>query len=189
VKDPENTSQNNLTDVIVKDFSKHPVVVALRDSNVGVQLITPRVVRKVESPQIAENLKVEEVAHSGEHAILRTDNATEKPQVYPLMVAVEKNPARGATERGPTRIFVVGDSWCLDNTQIESGANRAFANNIFSWMLDHSTVLEGVGPRSAIEYRWLLSTSQQRMLLWVLLGALPGGILLFGGLVWIRRRK
>jgi gliding motility-associatede transport system auxiliary component len=189
VKDPERTTQNSLSDVVVEDFTKHPVVVPLRDSNAQVQLIGPRVLRKTESPQIAESLKVEEVARSGEHAFLRRDNATERPQAYSLMVAVEKNPVKGATERGPTRIFVVGDSECLDNRQIESGANRAFANYVFNWMLDRSTVLEGVGPRSRIEYRWLLSTSQQRVLLWVLLGALPGGILLFGGLIWIRRRK
>jgi gliding motility-associatede transport system auxiliary component len=189
VKDPDATHTGDMLDVIISDFSKHPVVSPLRDSDWPIQLIKPRALRKIESPQIADDLKVEEIARSGPRSFLQGDNPVEKPQSYPLIVAVEKNPVKGATDRGPTRILAVGDSIFLDNGQIESAANRAFADYLFNWLLDRSLTLQGVGPRPMTGYRYLLSTSQQKVLLWILLGAVPGGILLFGGLVWIRRRK
>jgi ABC-type uncharacterized transport system involved in gliding motility auxiliary subunit len=189
VKDPDATYTGNMTDLIVKRFTKHPVVSPLRDSESQIQLFLPRALRKIENQQISDTLKVDEVAFSGPRSFLQQNNPAEQPQSYPVMVAVEKNPVKGAAERGPTRIFVVGDSMFLDNQAIEAGANLAFANNVFNWMLDRGIVLQGVGPKSMIGHRILLSTSEQKMLLWILLGALPGGVLLFGGLIWIRRRK
>jgi LPXTG-motif cell wall-anchored protein len=34
-----------------------------------------------------------------------------------------------------------------------------------------------------------MTTSQMTTVQWILLGAMPGAVLLFGGLVWLRRRK
>jgi hypothetical protein len=34
-----------------------------------------------------------------------------------------------------------------------------------------------------------MTHDQQKDVRWLLLGALPGGVLLFGGLVWLVRRK
>ena len=39
------------------------------------------------------------------------------------------------------------------------------------------------------EYRLLLTQTQRRAVSWLLLGALPGAVLLLGGLVWLVRRK
>jgi hypothetical protein len=35
----------------------------------------------------------------------------------------------------------------------------------------------------------LITQTQQQQLRWILLGALPGAILMLGGLVWLVRRK
>ena len=54
---------------------------------------------------------------------------------------------------------------------------------------DRPNLLEGIGPRPVTEFRLLITKTQQREICWLLLGALPGAVLLFGGLVWLARRK
>lgn len=120
-----------------------------------------------------------------------TSPLTARPQVWPLMVAVEQGSIRGVTrERGATRIVVLGDSLCLDNELIDSAGNRYFAALAVDWLLDRPEVLlEGLLPRPLKEYRLVLTRHQLRTIQWLLLAALPGGILLVGGLVWWRRRR
>jgi hypothetical protein len=50
-------------------------------------------------------------------------------------------------------------------------------------------LLEGIGPRPVTEFRLMMTRVQQRNARWLLLGALPGAVLVLGGLVWLRRRK
>jgi hypothetical protein len=45
-----------------------------------------------------------------------------------------------------------------------------------------------IGPRAISEYRLNLTAPQLRLLNGVLLGALPGGVLILGFMVWARRR-
>ncbi|MEI9959870.1 MAG: hypothetical protein WDM76_01695 [Limisphaerales bacterium] len=70
-----------------------------------------------------------------------------------------------------------------------SGANRDFLSYAANWLLDRPTLLEGIGPRPVTEFRLMMTQSQQQQVRWLLLGALPGVILLFGGFVWLVRRK
>jgi hypothetical protein len=94
-----------------------------------------------------------------------------------------------ANARGTTRILVVGDSFFLGNRMIDSGANRDFLGYAANWLLDRTTLLKGIGPRPVTEFRLLMTRTQQREVRWLLLGALPGAVLLFGCLVWLVRRK
>jgi hypothetical protein len=106
------------------------------------------------------------------------------------MVAVEQKPVAGvASPRGNTRIIVAGDSIFLDNEVIEGGANRDFLSAAINWLLDRPSLLQGIGQRPVEVFRLLLTQSQRQDLRWLLLGALPGAALLFGGLVWLVRRK
>ena len=115
---------------------------------------------------------------------------TAAPRSYPLMVAVEQKPVPGASNtRGTMRMIVVGDSFFLGNRQIESGANRDFAGYAANWLLDRTVLLEGIGPRPVTEFRPTMTREQQKSVRWLLLGALPGGVLVFGWLVWLVRRK
>jgi LPXTG-motif cell wall-anchored protein len=50
-------------------------------------------------------------------------------------------------------------------------------------------LLEGVGPRPIKTYKVVMSNSQWQKTQWMLLAGFPGGVLTFGGLVWLRRRK
>jgi hypothetical protein len=68
-------------------------------------------------------------------------------------VAVEKGAIKNViTERGTSRIVVVGDSIFLANHQMDSAANRDFAGYAVNWLLDRPHLLEGLGPRPITEY-------------------------------------
>jgi hypothetical protein len=186
VKDPANTISGD--DIKVRKFSQHPVVNPL--TQLALQMIRPRPIERVESPNPPANApQVEELAFSSENSRL-VDDSTEPPRSYPLIVAVEQKPVAGvANPRGNTRIIVAGDSIFLTNYYIEGGANRDFVGYAINWLLDRTTLLKGIGPRPVTEFRLLMTPTQQREVRWLLLGALPGAVLLFGCLVWLARRK
>jgi hypothetical protein len=186
VQDPKNTITGQ--DVVVRRFGDHPVVNPL--TQLSLQMVLPRPVESVKwlNPP-AHAPQVEELAFSSENSTLMGDPA-EPPRNYPLMVAVEQKPVAGvANPRGNTRIIVVGDSIFLNNHYIQGGANADFAGYAVNWLLDRTTLLQGIGPRPVTEFRLLMTRAQQRKVRWLLLGALPGAVLLFGCLVWLARRK
>ncbi len=187
VHDPANTTSG--TDVIVGLFSdKNPAVNPLTGTRL--QMILPRSISRIESDSLEKaGLNVEEIAFSGPNSTLQNGDPNQTPKSYPLMVAVERAPTKVITERGTARLLVIGDSIFLGNRQIESGANRDFANLAVNWLLERNVLLEGVGPKPVTEFRLLIPQSRMQTLQWILLGAVPGGILLFGGVIWLSRRK
>lgn len=186
VKDPDNTLTGS--DLIVSRFGKHQVVNPLL--GLRLHLIMPRSVGKLTNkPQSAEAPVVTELALSGPKSFLAGTTGAE-PQSYSVIAAVEKGAIRGViTERGTTRMIVAGDSFFLCNRQIDSAANRDFADYAANWLLDRSELLSGLGPRPITEYKLVMSQSQLRRTCWILLAGMPGAVLLVGGLVWVRRRK
>ena len=72
---------------------------------------------------------------------------------------------------------------------IDSYANSDFARLAVNWLLDRPQFLEGIGPKPFTEFRIAMTKTQLRGVRWILLAAMPGTILLLGGLVWLRRRK
>ncbi len=186
VKDPYNTISGE--DIKVRRFGGHPVVNPLIQS--ALQMIRPRPIERVPWQNPPANApQVDEIAFSGENSTL-TDDSSEPPRSYPLIVAVEQKPVAGvANTRGNARLLVAGDSIFLCNYYIEGGDNRDFLGYAANWLLDRTTLLKGIGPRPVTEYRLWLTPPQQREVRWLLLGALPGAVLLFGGLVWLARRK
>jgi hypothetical protein len=185
IKDPENTLSG--TDVILGEFGRHPVVMPLLDRRL--HLILPRTVAKLKGrPQTAGQPRVEEVAFSGQQSFLLGDTSTK--QAFPVAVALEKTSITGVlNERGSTRLFVIGDSILFGNRQIESAANRDFAGYVINWLLDRTQLLEGLGPRPITEFRLSMTRTQLRSAQVLLLGGMPGAILLIGGAVWFRRRR
>jgi len=185
--DPDHTSPNGRgQDIIVTDFNpKHPLVNPLLDSSL--YMVRPRAVQKLKTlPQTADAPKVDELAFTGPNTIA----GTSAPQRYSLIVAVEKGAIKGViTERGSTRIVVAGDSVFLTNIGVRSLTNRDFAEYALNWLLERTQLLGGLGPRSIVEYRVVMSQSQLQRVQWILLGGIPGAVLLVGGLVWLRRRR
>jgi hypothetical protein len=188
VQEPNNTTSSSHQDVVVYNFSSHPAVNPL--TKLALQLILPLPVSRVDTPNPpADAPKVEELTFSSPQATL-LGNPTATPRSYPLMAAVDQKTTAGvASTRGTTRILVVGDSFFLGNQMIEAGANRDFVGYAANWLLDRTVLLEGIGPRPVKEYRLTITRDQLKQVRWLLLGALPGGVLVFGWLVWLVRRK
>jgi ABC-2 type transport system permease protein len=185
-KDVEHTMSKGY-DIVVDQYGRHPVVNSL--SQVQLQIYLPRPVIKLNRPGAANTLQVDELFATSAGATLINDTAA-APHQYPLACAIEQKPVAGVNNlRGNTRMVVVGDSIFLGNTLIASGGNRDFLNSTLNWLLDRPQLLEGIGPRPVTEFRLLITQKQQQHLRWWLLAALPGGVLFFGWLVWLVRRK
>jgi len=191
VKDEALTSSDaGGADVFVVQFTKHPAVNPLIGSTL--RLFLPRMINTLDVPFTAvDSPTAEAIAFSSPYSHLAGNHTPrEQWRSLPLMVAVEKGAVKGVplTERGATRMLVVGDSVFLDNHEMDP-VGRDFVGFAANWLLDRTVLLQGLGPRPVTEYQLMMTKNQVQTVQWLLLGALPGGVLLFGGLVWLRRRK
>ncbi len=186
VKDPQSSSSDQF--VAVTSFNPKTFVSPL--AQLALEMVLPRPVLGSESAGAnATAPQVEPLAASGAGSTLARDRAA-PARGYSLIASVERKPAPGAASlHGSTRIVVAGDSLFLDNQLIGAAANRDFLNYALNWLCDRSQLLAGIGPRPVTEFRLLLTHRQQRQLNCLLLGALPGGVLFLGWLVWLVRRK
>ncbi len=174
--------QNNV--LYVANFGQHDIVRPLAGSRLG--LAFPHAVRpQPGASRAADTAKVVELAFTTE----RGKEAGRAGGAVPLMVAVEKGTIPGvAADTGSTRLVVVGDSLFLVNAIIEFDANRDFESLAVNWLLDRVQLL-AIGPRPIHEYKISLTQSQMSGARWILMGAMPGAVLLVGLLVWAGRRK
>ena len=163
----------------------HPIIDPLLDS--ALQFVLPRAVGRLDvgNPPL-DAPRVVVIASSSEKATAGKLG----PRRFPLAVAVEKGNVKGViTERGSTRIVAVGDSIFLGNQMIESAGNRDFLGYAVNWLLERTQLMQGLGPRPVAEFRLALTEAQFRSVVWLLLAIIPGAVLAFGALVWLRRRR
>jgi hypothetical protein len=186
VKDLDNTITGQ--DIKVQNFGKHPIVSALAQGSL--HMILARPILKMNWPNPPANApEVQEVAFSGPTSILTMDSG-EPPRSYPLIAAAEQKTMAGvANPRGNTRIVVAGDSIFLGNYYVEDVGDRDFLDSTVNWLLDRTALVAGIAPQKLTEFRMTMTRKQQFEVRWILLGALPGTVLLLGGLVWLIRRK
>ena len=188
VSDIPNSPTGDGQNIVISNFAKHPVVNPLLGSKLFLYLSRPVSSVNSDNPP-SDAPEVDELAFSGPKATL-SDFPGLPPKVYPLMAAVEQKAGAGITNpRGLTRIIVVGDSFAFGNKSIDSLENRDFIGYAVNWLLDQTQMLGGIGSKPVVEYKLLMTQSQQETIRWLLLGALPGGVLLLGGFVWLARRK
>jgi hypothetical protein len=119
-------------------------------------------------------------------------NQANQSGTFALLVAVEQGSIQGVNSPGGrgTRIVAAGDSDFLDNLVIDSVGNHVFAKLAMNWLLQRPQImLGGLGPRPIKEYKLYMTLAQARSIRWLFLAGLPGGVLLLGGLVWLRRRS
>ena len=188
VNDVQQSNTREGQDIIIRQFTKHPVVNALQDSSIHVVL--PREISRIETSNTAADAStVDEIAFtSSTSALLDETNAPARPRSIAL--AVEKGAVGGvANVRGTTRIVVVGDSIFLGNQMIESAANRDFHSLALNWLLDRPQFLQGLGPRKVTDIRIAMTQAQLKSTYIVLLAGMPGAALFIGWLVWLRRRN
>jgi hypothetical protein len=185
ILDPEHSPGGS--EVVVGAYSIHPVTSPLATYNL--ELGQPRAVGRydvknqpADAPHVQVLVKTEATAH------LKDDEVHKA--AFPVMVAVEKSLQGVASDRGPTRMLVVGDSLCLANHWISGPtyANRNFAVCAVNWLLDRTPLLQ-IGPRPVNEYTLLMTQTQLQSTELTLLAGMPGGVLFLGLLVWLRRRR
>ena len=184
--DPDHTV--SARDVVVDTFGKHPAVDSI--SQLELQLFLPRpIVKLPQSSQVANVPEVTSLFGTSGSGVLM-NNRAEPPQHIPLAAAIEQKPVAGVNNpRGNTRIIAVGDYIFLGNHYIDSGGNREFLDSTINWLCERPFLLNGIGPRPVTNFQLLVTPYQKRQLNWLLLGALPGGVLLLGSIVWFVRRK
>jgi hypothetical protein len=176
--------------VEIRKFNQKSFVNPL--TQLALEMVLPRAIAKVDWANPPANApQVDELVFSSDTSLLMLANGVSvAPDSHSVVAAVEQKPAVGiANKRGYTRIVVAGDSHFLNNQLIDVAANRDFLNYAANWLLDRQEMLAGISPRPVTEYRLLLTQKERGQLNWLLLGALPGGILFFGWLVWLVRRK
>ena len=189
ISDPDNTG--NGSDVIVSAFTAHPIVNPLLGAKAGLDLIRPRPVGQfnARSTQAADAPHVEPVAFSSPQAFIEGD-ANKGRHQFSFIVAVEKGAIKDViTERGTTRMVVIGDSIFLGNGEIDKMGNRDFAGYAVNWLLERTQLAQGPGPRPFRTFKIEMTKSQLQSSRLILLGGLPGAVLVLGGLVWLRRRR
>jgi hypothetical protein len=195
VQDPDSVATEN--DLLTaKINSNHPITrpLATEDPPMPIRLVLPRLVSSISGGGPASGIKVDVLASTsdaGRHfdyvgGKFLTNSYSGS---LPMMVAVEQGGIAGVSAAGTTRLVVIGDSYCFNNQLLDSGANRYFAGFVVNWLLDRPSATLQIPPKPVKEYRLVMSAAQQRRLNWILLGGLPGGALLLGGLVWLKRRR
>ncbi len=189
--DRQNTGSGGA--VVVTNFNvSHPIMNPLPGSSIA--LVRPRSISRLNGEKSnPEAPKVEELAFTSDRAEIRDVNLSKVPKPagreVSLMVAVEKSSPKGVfPERPTTRILAVGDSVFLCNFAIEALDNREFAGFAFNWLLGQRQFMQGIGPQPVKEWKLMMTQAQMNSVEWIFLAGMPGGILVLGGLVWLRRR-
>jgi hypothetical protein len=185
-------------DVVLANFSGHALIKPFIKSQI--QLFLPRSIGRLSTIAAgADTPQVDVLAETSAAGRIVKDiraggaiNPTPGDPIGPvsLMVAVEKGGIRNvSTDRGTTRLVVIGDSYLFGNETIERGANHQFASHSVNWLLAQSELLADLAPRPIREFKLTMTVSQMSAAQWLLLAAFPGTVLALGGLVWLKRRR
>jgi len=121
-------------------------------------------------------------------APMRFDPDVDMPGPVPIAVAVERGPVAGIdVQIRSSRLVVVGDSAFVSNGAL-TGGDEDFFMSALNWLLDRD-LLMAIAPKSYEDARLLLDRDDLRRLFMLFVVALPGGTILLGLLVHVRRRK
>jgi hypothetical protein len=174
----------------------HAITKPLQADGLQVLLVAPRAVGKgSDASKSADAPKIDWLAMTSRKAIgqyVAADGSSKQQQTsFPLMVALEQGGIKGVNaDRGNTRVVVIGDSLCFDNQLLDLAANHYFANAVVNWLTARPTILlQNLGPRPIRQYQVIITPHQMKFVQWILLAGMPAAVLLFGGLVWLRRRS
>lgn len=197
VRDPNNTLADGA--ITLRNYWQHPVVRSLKLADLPIRLTLPRTVFYKSERQLATaGLKVNPlvitsdkgrayknfmIPKKGIQSVLEFENAR-----LPLAVAVEKDPLPGVHTDNLARIVVVGDSYFLSNRMIDQDRNRDFGWHSINWLLNRSHMMRGIGPKPITNYRFEFRESEFRKMSGLIIGVMPAATILFGLMVWLRRR-
>ncbi len=190
VQDPRQTQAGDV--LVASKFGVHPIVRPLLRSSVDV--VAPRTVSARRGQQASADLpKVVELvftSDSGRVLVPRGENrwSVQMEGSVPIIAALEKGGVPGVAA-GAARMIVAGDSLFLSNVLFDQAANADLANLAVNWLANRDNLVGEIGPSAAREYRVVFTERQLSQMRWLLLGIVPGGVMAFGALVWLRRRS
>jgi ABC-type uncharacterized transport system involved in gliding motility auxiliary subunit len=199
VLDPENTLKGS--DVYVRTYYEHPITLRMGDA--GARFHLPRSVEPLvlEDPtaEAEDRPTVVQLAMTSDKSWSETqveetsakydENTGDLHGPFSLAVAVE----RGATQKmldvqiRPSRMVVFGDSDFVSNAALAGGDQDLFMSAL-NWLLDREELM-AIAPKPIEEVKLSLTRKQLRKLFWVNVAGVPSLAIVFGLLVWLRRRK
>jgi hypothetical protein len=193
---------NTLVDgsLTLRRYSHHPVVLALKREDLPVRLLLPRTVSALpkEEQLAAAGLEVTSLITTSTKGKAIRNLINRKQGVPPVLeienaalslaVAVEKDTLTDVQTDHLARIVVVGDSIFLSNRMIDRDRNRELGWHTVNWLLDRSHLMRGIGPKQITSYRFEFRQTEFRKLASLVVGIMPAATVLFGLMVWLRRR-
>ena len=200
VLDPDNRASTSGADLLTKQLDpSHDVTKTMFKEGLAVQMVLPRSMRPTAvARKSTDTPDIKIIAATGTNAtaklpLVQGGETTyrEVHGAFGLMAAIERGSIKGVSaERGASRILVVGDSLFWSNHLLDSAANHYFAGFAVNWLLAQpSILLEGLSARPVREYNLNVSAARLETVRWTLLAIVPGTIVAFGTLVWLRRRS
>ena len=165
------------------------------------QLALPRSIERVEAAsQTADAPQVTEIIYTSPQAKAFGDYKIEggalntRPNPFkdlegkiPMAAVVEGGVIPGV--KSATRMIVVGDSLFLNNEMIIAAGNRHFAVSAVNWLLEQTHMMGGIPPKPIREYQFELTNGQLSRINYLVLGAIPGAILILALIAWLRRLR
>jgi len=197
VLDPPNSIRGN--DLVITNFFPHPIMNPLRGRSL--YMVLARSVEPIRQPRITgDEPKVQVLFASSVHGMTASrftkegapvpDPAVDRHGVIPLAVAVQQGQMPGVgADHTAMRLVVVGESIFLGDETIVKLSNWEFASSAVNWLLEQPSFLATIAPKPIKEYRIDLTRGQLRKIAWILLGGIPGIILVFGVFVWWWRHE
>jgi len=92
-------------------------------------------------------------------------------------------------EAGPQqRVVVIGDGDFLANSYLGNGANLELGERLINW-LSHDDALMHIPPKAAVDTRLELSPLLSGIIGVSFLFLIPGGLVIAGVVIWLKRRK
>jgi ABC-type uncharacterized transport system involved in gliding motility auxiliary subunit len=91
------------------------------------------------------------------------------------------------TERAETRLVVIGDSDFAANEALGFEGNADLFVNALNWLAQQENLI-AIRPKSPDDRRVTMNADQMRLVLYVSLLLIPGGVFAVGVLTWWRRR-
>jgi hypothetical protein len=189
----------DLSAVYLTDFSPHPITQGLE--GIAVLFTVTRSVIPVEDGVAVRIIETsaEGWGETNLNQLLKGEPVSMERDDTPGPVAVgvaleetvvtedQDSDDDSATDATDYRMVVFGDSDFLSDFEISNAGNLILAMNAINWLVEREHAI-GIAPRDVEQVNLFLSQQQMRTILIITLLAMPGAAILFGILVWRRRR-
>lgn len=185
-------------DLIIRRFAEHPITDLLVEYQITALFGQPRPVRTDPASLGNERIKVSQLVGTSDQSWAERDFRTQDPIVFddgrdlpgPISIAAISTRSAGS-ELGINipggRLAVFGNSDFISNNLLRAFGNRTLFFNTINWTLSKNNLLN-IPTRPLESYQIVMSEKDlNRILLYF--SILPASVALFGGFIFIIRRR